>query len=46
MSGINRQLLLYCLGAYIYFLFKETPFFKVDKTGFFQCTKISFVGSM
>jgi hypothetical protein len=34
MSDINRQLLLYCLGAYILFSLKGAPFFKVDKTGF------------
>jgi hypothetical protein len=34
MSSICRQLLLFCLGAYILFLNKGKPFFKVDKTGF------------
>jgi hypothetical protein len=34
MSDINRQLLLYCLGSYIFFSFKGAPFFKVGKTGF------------
>jgi hypothetical protein len=34
IGGINRQRLLYCIGAYIIFKFKGIPFFKVDKTSF------------
>jgi hypothetical protein len=32
MSGINRQLFLYCFRAYNFLKFKGTPSFKEDKT--------------
>jgi hypothetical protein len=48
MSGTNRQLQLYFLGPYIFTLFKGTPSFKVDKTGFNvqRLQKLALVRSM
>jgi hypothetical protein len=48
MSGVNRQLFLYCLDTYTFFKFKGTPSFKVEKKWFQheKATQISFVESM